>query len=95
MTLQRNFKNNFGIPFQTESGSIFKNQKCIYAMRFWKPRLRVKLVNFDYSAKLLSADNESNKPNRKSIPHIGFEKSLVDLGVPRNELSRKSKSKIF
>ncbi len=39
-------------------------------MRFRKPGLRVKLVNFDFSAKLSST---------------GSEKSLDELGVPQNE----------
>ncbi len=48
----------------------------------------MKEVNFDFIAKLSSTDyNESNKPNRKSLAHIGSEKSLVEPGVPKNELS--------
>ncbi len=40
----------------------------------------VKSVNFDFSAKLSSNDyNESNKPNPKSLAHVGSEKSLVEL----------------
>ncbi len=64
-------------------------------VRFRKPWLRVKAVNFDFSAKSSSTDyNKSNKPNLKSLAHIGPEKSLVEfglveLGVPKNELSRK------
>ncbi len=37
----------------------------------------VKSSNTDY--------NESNKSNPKSLALIGFEKSLVELGVPKNE----------
>ncbi len=56
-------------------------------MRFRKPWLRVKSVNFDFSAKLSSTYyNESNKPTAKSVAHTGSEKSLVELGVPKNEL---------
>ncbi len=29
--------------------------------------------------------NESDKPTPKSLAHIGSEKSLFDLGVPKNE----------
>ncbi len=64
-------------------------------MCFGKPWLQVKSVNFDFSARSLSTDyNELNKPNPKSLAHIGSEKSFVELAVPKNELSRKSKSKI-
>ncbi len=60
----------------------------IYVTRFRKTWLRVKLVNFDFSAKLSSTEyNESNKPTLKSLAHIGSEKSLVELGRPKNELS--------
>ncbi len=39
------------------------------------------------SVKLSSTDyNEPNKPNLKSLAHIGSEKSLVELGVPKNKL---------
>ncbi len=56
-------------------------------MRFRKPRLRVKFVNFDFSAKSSRTDyDESNKPNLKTLAHIESEKSLVELGVPKNEL---------
>ncbi len=56
-------------------------------MRFRKPWLRLKSVNFDFSAKSSSTDyNESNKPSPKSLSHIGSEKSLAELGVPKNEL---------
>ncbi len=47
----------------------------------------MKLVNFDFSAKSPSTDyNELNKPTPKSLAHIGFEKSLVELRVLKNEL---------
>ncbi len=47
----------------------------------------MKLVNFDFSAKLSSTDyNESNKLILKSVAHMGSEKSDVKLGVPKNEL---------
>ncbi len=47
----------------------------------------MKLVNFHFSAESSSTDyNESNKPTLKSLAHIGSEKSLVELGVPKNEL---------
>ncbi len=40
-----------------------------------------------YSVKLSSTDyNESTKPNPKSLAYIGSKKSLVELGVPKNEL---------
>ncbi len=55
-------------------------------MRFRKPWLKVKSVNFDFSAKLSSNDyNESNKPNWNSLAHVGFEKSLVELPFQKNE----------
>ncbi len=61
---------------------------------FRKPWLRVKLVDFDFRAKSSSTDyNELNKPNSKSLAHIGFEKSLVELGIPKNDLLRKLRSK--
>ncbi len=31
-------------------------------------------------------NNEPNKPNPKSLAHVGSEKLLVELGVPKNEL---------
>ncbi len=31
-------------------------------------------------------NNESNKPNPKSLAYTGSKKSLVELGVPKNEL---------
>ncbi len=53
-------------------------------MRFRKPWLRVTLVNFDFSAKWSSTDyNELNKPTANSLSHIGSEKSLVELEVPK------------
>ncbi len=56
-------------------------------MRFRKPWLRVKLVDFDFYAKLSSTYyNESNKPNPKSLARIRSEKSLVEIRVPENEL---------
>ncbi len=56
-------------------------------MRFRKLWLKVKSINFDFSTKLSSTDyNESNKPTLKSLDHIGSVKSLVELGVPKNEL---------
>ncbi len=40
------------------------------------------------SVKSSSTDyNESNEPNPKSLAHIRSEKSLVELGVPKNKLS--------
>ncbi len=49
--------------------------------------LRMKSINFDFSAKSSSTDyNELNKPTPMSLAHIGFEKSLVELGVPKIEL---------
>ncbi len=56
-------------------------------MRFRKPWLRVKLVNFDFNAQLSITDyNGSNKPTPKSLAHTGSEKSLVELRVPKNDL---------
>ncbi len=56
-------------------------------MRFRKPWLRVKSVNFDFRARSLSTDyNELNKPTLKSLVHIGSKKLLVELKVPKNEL---------
>ncbi len=56
-------------------------------MRYRKSWHRVKSVNFDFSAKSSSTDyKESNKPTLKSLAHIGHEKSLVELGVSKNEL---------
>ncbi len=49
-------------------------------MRFRKPWLRVKWVNFDFCATLSSSDyNESDKPSPKSLAHMGSEKLLVEL----------------
>ncbi len=40
------------------------------------------------SVKSSSTDyNESNKPKWKSLAHIGSEKSLVELSVPKNRFS--------
>ncbi len=56
-------------------------------MYFRKPWLRVKSVNFDFSAKSSSIDyNKYNKPTPKCLAQIRSEKSLVELGVPKNEL---------
>ncbi len=56
-------------------------------MHFRKPWLGVKLVNFDFCAKSSGTDyNESNKPTLKALARMGPEKSLVELGVPKNEL---------
>ncbi len=56
-------------------------------MRFRKPWLRVKSVNFDFSTKSSSTDhNKWNKPTTKSLAYIGSEKSLAELGVPKNKL---------
>ncbi len=47
-------------------------------MCFRKPWLRVKLINFDFSAKLSSTDyKESNKLNPKSLAHIGSEELVI------------------
>ncbi len=54
-------------------------------MRFRKPWLGVKPVNFEFGAKLLSNDyNESNKPNLKSLAHAGSEKSLAHAGSEKS-----------
>ncbi len=56
-------------------------------MRFRKPWLEVKLVGFDFRAKSSSTDyNQWNKPTPKSLAHTGSKKSLVELGVSKNEL---------
>ncbi len=56
-------------------------------MRFRKPWLRVKAVNFDFSAKSSRTDyNESNKSTPKFLAHTVSEKLLVELGVPKIEL---------
>ncbi len=58
-----------------------------FVIRFRRPWLRVKSVNFDFNAKSSSTEyNESNKPIPKSLAHKGSEKSLLQLGVPKNEL---------
>ncbi len=55
-------------------------------MRFRKPWIWVKSVNFDLSAKSSNTDfNELNKPTLKFLAHIGSEKSPVELEVPKNE----------
>ncbi len=52
---------------------------------FRKPWLRMKLVNFDFSAKSSSTDyNESISNPEIPPPHTGSEKSLVELGIPKN-----------
>ncbi len=54
---------------------------CVLGNQGW---LRMKWVNFDFSAKSSPTDyNESNKPTLKSLAHIGSEKSLVELGIPK------------
>ncbi len=61
------------------------NNRNINVMRFRKLWLRVKSVNFDFSAKsACTDDNGSNKPTPKSVALIGSEKSLVEHGVPKN-----------
>ncbi len=56
---------------------------------------RLKSFDFNFSTKSSNTDyNKSNEPKLKFPVSIGSEKSLVELGVPKNELSRKSKSKI-
>ncbi len=58
----------------------------ICVIHFREPWLRVKLVNFDFSAKLSSSDyNKSNKPTQY-LPHIVPKKSLDELEVLRNKL---------
>ncbi len=74
---------------------ILPSKISIYVICFRKPWLRVKSINFDFNAKLSNTDHkESNKLNPKSLAHIGSQKSVTELGVPKNELSRKLKSKI-
>ncbi len=81
-------------PFPIKWGE--KLPRMTYVMRFRKPRLRMKSVDFNFDAKSSSTDyNESNKWNPKTLAHMGSEKSLVELGVPKNKLSRKSKSTIW
>ncbi len=61
-------------------GLLQRNDKEQDVMQFRKPWLRVKTVNFDFSAKSSSTDhNESNKQAPNSLAHIGFEKSPVEL----------------
>ncbi len=56
-------------------------------MRYRKLWLRVKSLDFDLRAKLSSTDyNESNKTTPRPVAHIGSEKSLIELGVPKSEL---------
>ncbi len=64
------------------------NLIILYVRCFRKPWLRVKAVNFGFMAKLSSTDyNESNKPNPKTLAYVGSKKLLVELGVPKKELS--------
>ncbi len=73
----------------------FRSISLLNVMQFGKPWLRVKLFIFHLNAKSSSTDNnELNKPNLKSLVHVGSEKSLVELGIRKNELLRKAKSKI-
>ncbi len=59
----------------------------ITCKRFRKPWLRVKSVDFDFSAKLSSTDyNQPNKPTSKSLAHIGFENLFIELEVLKNVL---------
>ncbi len=61
----------------------------IFVMCLRKPWLRVKSVNFDFSAKSSSTDyNGLNKPTPKSLAHIKSKKSLAECGVPKNERLR-------
>ncbi len=79
---------------QPYTASVLPCFKCVPAFR--KLWLRVKSVNFDFSAKLSSTDyNESNKPNLKYLSQIESQKLLVELGAPKDQLLRKSKSKIW
>ncbi len=56
-------------------------------MRFGKPRLRAKSVNFGFNAKSSNTGyNESCKATPKSLARIGSEKSPVELGVPKSDL---------
>ncbi len=49
-------------------------------MRFRKPWLRVKLVDFDFSAKSSSTDyNELNKPTLKSLTLKGLRNRLLNM----------------
>ncbi len=59
----------------------------VNVMCFRKLQLRVKLVNFDFSAKSSITDyNESNNSTWKSLPHMRSVKSLIELEVPKNQL---------
>ncbi len=56
----------------------------LHVMCFRKLWLRMKYVNFDFSAQSSSNGyNESNKPTPKTLVHIGSEKSLVEVRVPK------------
>ncbi len=56
-------------------------------MRFRKPWLRVRAVNFDFSAKSSHNDyNKSNKWTSKFPAHIESKKLLVEFGVLRIEI---------
>ncbi len=58
----------------------------MYVMRFRKPWLRVKSINFDFGAKFSSTDyNELNKTTPKPLARLESEKLLVELVVPKNE----------
>ncbi len=60
----------------------------VYVMCFRKPWLKVKSVDFDFSAKSSSTVyNETNKPTPKFPAHTGSEKSRVDLRVPKMSFS--------
>ncbi len=53
-------------------------------MRFRRPWLGVKSVDFDFSAKLSSTVfNESNKPKPKFLAHEGSEKLVVEFEFQR------------
>ncbi len=92
------YSNNFYISMALRNWDLFNEIRALmgqilsntitkttqYMMRFRKPWLRVKSVNFDFSAKSSSTDyNESNNSTRKSLAHIGSKKSLVELEVPK------------
>ncbi len=66
---------------------VKNTEKFQYVMRFRKPWLRVKAVNFDFNEKSSSTDyNEANEPTPKSLAHIKSKKLLVELEVPKIEL---------
>ncbi len=67
------------LEFQKMSFFTFSHF-LLYWKIYFSPRAmgRVKSSSTDY--------NELNKPNPKPLAHIGCEKSLVQLGVPKNEL---------